>query len=106
MSDMRKEKLLEKEECSAPLPIYYAEPTNYRIMNTFSKIPWNVNGMSSQGAHHVDLRHSTSEDPEWLKDVRKQEVHIISGWISQYYHDLAMTQQQPYLSTIHFCYNG
>ena len=41
------------------------------------------------GAHHVDLRFSSKEDPQWLKDVRKQEVQIITKWISQYYHDLA-----------------
>ncbi|KAF4396923.1 hypothetical protein F8388_004891 [Cannabis sativa] len=45
--------------------------------------------VAKEGAHHVDLRFSTKEDPEWLKEVRKQEVRIIEGWISQYYHDLA-----------------
>ncbi|KAF4402855.1 hypothetical protein G4B88_010307 [Cannabis sativa] len=29
-------------------------------------------------AHHVDLRFSTKEDPEWLKEVRKQEIHVQS----------------------------
>jgi len=41
------------------------------------------------GAHHVDLRYSTKEDPKWLKDVRIQEVKIIESWISQYHQDLA-----------------
>ncbi|KAF3441614.1 hypothetical protein FNV43_RR15529 [Rhamnella rubrinervis] len=45
--------------------------------------------VAKEGAHHVDLRFSTKEDPKWLQDVRKQEVKIIQGWISQYYHDLA-----------------
>ncbi|KAG6427603.1 hypothetical protein SASPL_111849 [Salvia splendens] len=45
--------------------------------------------VAKKGAHHVDLRFSTNEDPKWLKEVRKREVHIISKWISQYYHDLA-----------------
>ncbi|KAI9076430.1 hypothetical protein K1719_041665 [Acacia pycnantha] len=45
--------------------------------------------VAKQGAHHVDLRFSDKEDPQWLKDVRKQEVDIISSWISQYYQDLA-----------------
>ncbi|XP_031399093.1 lysosomal Pro-X carboxypeptidase-like isoform X2 [Punica granatum] len=48
--------------------------------------------VAKEGAHHVDLRYSTREDPQWLQDVRKQEVHIISNWISQYYHDLAQAQ--------------
>ncbi|KAL1549275.1 lysosomal Pro-Xaa carboxypeptidase [Salvia divinorum] len=45
--------------------------------------------VAKKGAHHVDLRFSTNEDPKWLKEVRKKEVHIISKWLSQYYHDLA-----------------
>ncbi|KAK3447015.1 hypothetical protein EUGRSUZ_A02624 [Eucalyptus grandis] len=45
--------------------------------------------VAEKGAHHVDLRYSTNEDPEWLQDVRKKEIKIISGWISQYYRDLA-----------------
>ncbi|XP_073044271.1 uncharacterized protein [Primulina eburnea] len=45
--------------------------------------------VEKKGAHHVDLRFSSSEDPEWLKHVRKREVNIISKWISQYYHTLA-----------------
>ncbi|PON43733.1 Peptidase S [Parasponia andersonii] len=45
--------------------------------------------VAKEGAHHVDLRFSSEEDPEWLKEVRKQEVKIIAGWISQYYKDLA-----------------
>ncbi|KEH24168.1 lysosomal pro-X carboxypeptidase-like protein [Medicago truncatula] len=45
--------------------------------------------VAKEGAHHVDLRYSTKEDPKWLKDVRKQEVKIIESWISQYHQDLA-----------------
>ncbi|XP_030548563.2 lysosomal Pro-X carboxypeptidase-like [Rhodamnia argentea] len=45
--------------------------------------------VAEKGAHHVDLRYSIGEDPEWLRDVRKTEIKIISGWISQYYRDLA-----------------
>jgi len=39
------------------------------------------------GAHHVDLRFSTKEDPKWLQDVRKKEIRIISRWLQQYYKD-------------------
>ncbi|XP_044507540.1 lysosomal Pro-X carboxypeptidase-like [Mangifera indica] len=46
--------------------------------------------VAEEGAHHVDLRFSTSEDPKWLQDVRKTEVNIIANWISQYYYDLAL----------------
>ncbi|CAK9159866.1 unnamed protein product [Ilex paraguariensis] len=45
--------------------------------------------VAKEGAHHVDLRFSTSEDPEWLMDVRRREEKIIAKWISQYNHSLA-----------------
>ncbi|KAL4311774.1 hypothetical protein GQ457_01G015170 [Hibiscus cannabinus] len=45
--------------------------------------------VAEQGAHHVDLRFATKQDPKWLRDVRQMEITIISKWISQYYHDLA-----------------
>ncbi|WJX84863.1 lysosomal Pro-Xaa carboxypeptidase [Trifolium repens] len=45
--------------------------------------------VAKEGAHHVDLRYSTKEDPKWLKDIRNQEVKIIESWISQYHQDLS-----------------
>ncbi|KAH9738061.1 alpha/beta-Hydrolases superfamily protein [Citrus sinensis] len=45
--------------------------------------------VEKEGAHHVDLRFSTKEDPQWLKDVRRREVEIVGKWISQYFQDLA-----------------
>ncbi|GAB4833334.1 hypothetical protein Ancab_031578 [Ancistrocladus abbreviatus] len=45
--------------------------------------------VAKEGAHHVDLRYSTGEDPQWLQDVRKTEVQIIRTWLAQYYLDLA-----------------
>ncbi|XAR64743.1 Lysosomal Pro-Xaa carboxypeptidase [Bertholletia excelsa] len=44
--------------------------------------------VAEKGAHHVDLRFSTNEDPEWLRDVRRREVEIIDKWLSQYYQSL------------------
>ncbi|GMY25314.1 lysosomal Pro-X carboxypeptidase-like isoform X1 [Fagus crenata] len=82
----------------------------YRVLKRFGsniiffnglRDPWSGGGVlknisnsivaivAKEGAHHVDLRFSTKEDPEWLKNVRKQEVNIIAKWISQYYHELA-----------------
>lgn len=43
---------------------------------------------AKEGAHHVDLRFATNEDPEWLQEVRKKEIHIIRRWISRYYKSL------------------
>lgn len=37
------------------------------------------------GAHHIDLRASTAEDPEWLVEQRGAEIRLIKGWISDYY---------------------
>ncbi|KAL6845487.1 hypothetical protein ACP4OV_024982 [Aristida adscensionis] len=37
------------------------------------------------GAHHIDLRPATAEDPDWLLSLRESELKIISGWLSDYY---------------------
>ncbi|KAL5226938.1 hypothetical protein ABZP36_015203 [Zizania latifolia] len=37
------------------------------------------------GAHHIDLRPATKEDPGWLVSLRESELDIISGWLSDYY---------------------
>lgn len=37
------------------------------------------------GAHHIDLRPATSDDPDWLVSLRESELKIISGWLSDYY---------------------
>ncbi|XP_074370677.1 uncharacterized protein LOC141711877 [Apium graveolens] len=44
--------------------------------------------VAKEGAHHVDLRYATREDPEWLKDIRSREIRIITQWLSQYYTSL------------------
>jgi lysosomal Pro-X carboxypeptidase len=41
------------------------------------------------GAHHLDLRSATKDDPDWVTEQRRQEVEIIHGWIDQYYRDMA-----------------
>ncbi|XP_019056894.1 PREDICTED: lysosomal Pro-X carboxypeptidase [Tarenaya hassleriana] len=43
--------------------------------------------VTKQGAHHADLRRETEEDPDWLKEQRRQEVAIIQKWIDEYYSD-------------------
>jgi len=37
------------------------------------------------GAHHIDLRPATPDDPDWLVALRESELKIISGWLSDYY---------------------
>ncbi|XP_011017986.1 PREDICTED: lysosomal Pro-X carboxypeptidase isoform X2 [Populus euphratica] len=50
--------------------------------------------VTEKGAHHVDFRSATKDDPEWLKELRRQEVEIIQGWIDQYYPDLKRTNKE------------
>ncbi|XP_050213153.1 uncharacterized protein LOC126664686 isoform X2 [Mercurialis annua] len=44
--------------------------------------------VTEKGAHHVDFRSATKDDPDWLKEMRKQEMEIIRNWINEYYADL------------------
>ena len=37
------------------------------------------------GAHHLDLRAATDEDPDWLVDQRESEVKLIKKWLQEYY---------------------
>ncbi|KAA8522894.1 hypothetical protein F0562_009317 [Nyssa sinensis] len=44
--------------------------------------------VTEKGAHHVDFRSATKEDPDWLINQRRQEVEIIQKWIDEYYKDI------------------
>nr|XP_016457960.1 PREDICTED: lysosomal Pro-X carboxypeptidase-like isoform X2 [Nicotiana tabacum] len=44
--------------------------------------------VTQKGAHHVDFRSETKNDPGWLIMQRKQEVAIIQKWLEEYYRDL------------------
>ncbi|KAJ7571632.1 hypothetical protein O6H91_01G170000 [Diphasiastrum complanatum] len=44
--------------------------------------------VTKEGAHHIDLRASTKEDPRWLVDQRKSEINQISHWLAQFYETL------------------
>ncbi|KAK9153602.1 hypothetical protein Sjap_001082 [Stephania japonica] len=44
--------------------------------------------VAEHGAHHVDLRFSTKDDPKWLTEIRRKEIEIIQLWLHQYYNDL------------------
>ncbi|WOK98275.1 hypothetical protein Cni_G06985 [Canna indica] len=39
------------------------------------------------GAHHLDFRSATKDDPKWLTEQREAEIKILQGWIDQYYKD-------------------
>ncbi|KAL8231187.1 hypothetical protein R6Q57_000965 [Mikania cordata] len=41
--------------------------------------------VTKKGAHHLDLRAATADDPDWLVEQRASEVKIIRGWIDDYY---------------------
>ncbi|KAM0930447.1 hypothetical protein ACQ4PT_001122 [Festuca glaucescens] len=49
--------------------------------------------VTEEGAHHLDFRSSTKEDPDWVVEQRRQEVEIIQGWIDQYNQDTAEMSQ-------------
>ncbi|XP_050207014.1 uncharacterized protein LOC126656479 [Mercurialis annua] len=40
--------------------------------------------VTKEGAHHIDLRPSTPEDPDWLVELRATEVKLIEGWINDH----------------------
>ncbi|KAL5772858.1 hypothetical protein ACOSP7_012463 [Xanthoceras sorbifolium] len=44
--------------------------------------------ITKKGAHHVDFRSGTKDDPDWLVEIRRREVEIIQKWIDEYYADL------------------
>ncbi|XP_016474216.1 uncharacterized protein LOC107796017 isoform X1 [Nicotiana tabacum] len=44
--------------------------------------------VTQKGAHHVDFRSETKNDPDWLIMQRKQEMAIIQKWLEEYYIDL------------------
>ncbi|KAK0603087.1 hypothetical protein LWI29_001260 [Acer saccharum] len=47
--------------------------------------------VTEEGAHHIDLRSSTSEDPDWLKEQRATEIKLIEGWLNSYYQEKKAT---------------
>ncbi|KAK4764942.1 hypothetical protein SAY86_026032 [Trapa natans] len=40
--------------------------------------------VTDEGAHHIDLRAATPEDPAWLVEQRATEVRLIEGWLNNY----------------------
>lgn len=40
--------------------------------------------VTEKGAHHLDLRAATTEDPNWLLEQRAKEIMLIEGWIKSY----------------------
>ena len=64
------------------------ELKNCRVLKNISESIVAI--VAKEGAHHVDLRFRSKEDPEWLTEIRRQEVMIISHWIAQYYQDLSL----------------
>ncbi|KAJ7294728.1 hypothetical protein O6H91_06G056100 [Diphasiastrum complanatum] len=44
--------------------------------------------ITKEGAHHLDLRSSTKEDPGWLVDQRELEISKIRQWLGEFYETL------------------
>ncbi|KAJ8924291.1 hypothetical protein NQ315_007084 [Exocentrus adspersus] len=41
----------------------------------------------SRAAHHMDIRASNENDPDWVKQTRVIEIHHIQEWVNNYYND-------------------
>ncbi|KZV29914.1 lysosomal Pro-X carboxypeptidase [Dorcoceras hygrometricum] len=41
--------------------------------------------VTEKGAHHLDLRPATADDPDWLVEQREAEVDLIQDWLDEYY---------------------
>lgn len=41
--------------------------------------------VTKEGAHHLDLRASTPDEPDWLVDQRETEIEFIKDWIDSYH---------------------
>nr|GMC64039.1 lysosomal Pro-X carboxypeptidase [Ipomoea batatas] len=41
--------------------------------------------VTKKGAHHLDLRAATPEDPDWLVEQRESEVKLIESWLNSYF---------------------
>ncbi|XP_075501392.1 uncharacterized protein LOC142539670 [Primulina tabacum] len=41
--------------------------------------------VTEKGAHHLDLRPATADDPDWLVEQREAEVGLIRDWLDEYY---------------------
>lgn len=49
-------------------------------------LQWSDHGfLCLSGAHHLDLRASTDEDPGWLLAQRESELQLIQGWLNDYH---------------------
>ncbi|GJX95962.1 lysosomal Pro-X carboxypeptidase [Tanacetum coccineum] len=49
--------------------------------------------VTEKGAHHLDLRGATADDPDWLVEQRASEIKIIDGWIDDYYKKMKAVAQ-------------
>lgn len=47
--------------------------------------------ITEKGAHHLDLRAATAEDPDWLLEQRSSEIKLIRGWLDKYYDEKKAT---------------
>ncbi|KAL4366791.1 hypothetical protein GQ457_05G013990 [Hibiscus cannabinus] len=47
--------------------------------------------VTEEGAHHIDLRSSTTEDPDWLVEQRATEIRVIQGWLDNFHMKMKAT---------------
>jgi lysosomal Pro-X carboxypeptidase len=73
---------------------------SYIIFSSCSRDPWSAGcpqesivgnqifALSCPGAHHEDLRPSGPGDSTAMKQIRQQELNIVTGWIQKHYSDV------------------
>lgn len=50
----------------------------FQVLQAWNSYPFYLTPI---GAHHVDFRSKTKDDPDWLVELRRQEVEIIQKWV-------------------------
>ncbi|KVH92408.1 hypothetical protein Ccrd_005543 [Cynara cardunculus var. scolymus] len=73
---------------SSMFPEWDYNATSYAedCWNEFRNISESIVALvTEEGAHHLDLRAATTNDPDWLVEQRASEIKIIEGWIVDYY---------------------
>ncbi|KAH9664093.1 hypothetical protein KPL70_019900 [Citrus sinensis] len=64
---------------------HWGRMSRLQMQFCFSRAAYLGKATEGHGAHHLDLRPSTNEDPDWLKKQRETEIKLIEDWIDNYY---------------------
>lgn len=51
---------------------------SFQVLQAWNSYPFHLTPV---GAHQVDFWSKTKDDPDWLVEIRRQEVEIIQKWV-------------------------